>query len=155
MVAGYSWKFTVAMSIGLVWSLVWIIQDPPPVWAILVMVVFCYFLTDLFTWMLHIILDNPRSLDIAFIKPLAEGFQPHHEDPAGIYKMSLYNHLYVIHMPLTLFFPFALLFHIPLGYVTWVTMVAMLHLMQMSHRWAHMPPKSLHPVLSPDAHRDR
>ncbi len=146
MVASYSRKFTVTMSAGLVWSLFWIVRDPPEAWAILVMVVFCYFLTDLISGMLHIILDNPRSLDVAVIKPLAQGFQSHHEDPSGIYKMPLYKHLYVIHMPLTIFFVFALPVHSSLVYVAWVAMVVMLHLMQMSHRWAHMRAGALHPL---------
>ena len=146
MTAGYSWTFTVSMLTGLAWSLAWIIQDPPAAWANLVMVVCCYLITDLLGGMLHVVLDNPRSPDVAFIKPLAEGFQAHHDDQTGIFKMPLYDHPYVMHMPLAIFFVCTLPLHSSLVYVAYISMAAMLHVMQMSHRWAHMPAGALHPV---------
>lgn len=140
MQAQYSSKFTVAMSLGILWSLYSIVKDPPSAAAIVAMVVLCYFITDLVSGLLHIILDNPRSLDIKFIAPLAQGFQNHHNDPEKIFRvLSLYQHLYVMHLPLTLFFFVTLVFNTPLVYVAFLSMVAMLHLMQMSHRWAHIP----------------
>lgn len=139
MVAGYSSKFTFTMVAGMIWSLWFIAQDLPSLGATLFMVVLCYFATDMISGLLHIILDNPRSLDIPFIKPLAEGFQGHHNDPDGIFEMGLYQHLYVMHLPLTLLFIAVLPLHTPLVYVAYLSMVAMLHLMQMSHRWAHVP----------------
>ena len=90
---------------------------------------------------------NPRSLDVAFIKPLAEGFQAHHDDQTGIFKMPLYDHPYVMHMPLAIFFVCTLPLHPSLVYVAYMSMVAMLYVMQMSHRWAHMPAGALHPVV--------
>lgn len=143
MEARYSSKFTVIMSLGVIWSLYNILTRPPSVLAVLLMVVLCYFVTDLVSGLLHIVLDNPRSLDIKLIAPLAQGFQTHHEDPDSIYRLPLYQHLYVMHLPLTLFFIAVLPFNSPIVFVGYLCMVAMLHLMQMAHRWAHVP----------DAHR--
>lgn len=140
MQAQYSSKFTILMSLGIVWSLYRIVTEPPSWQAMLIMVVLCYFVTDMVSGLLHIILDNPRSLDIKFIAPLAQGFQNHHNDPEKIFReLTLYQHLYVMHLPLTLFFFAVLPFNNPLVFVAYLSMVAMLHLMQMSHRWAHVP----------------
>lgn len=140
MQASYSSKFTIAMSLGIAWSLYVIASDPPSLVAAASIVVLCYFVTDLVSGLLHIILDNPRSLDIKFIAPLAQGFQNHHADSEKIFReLTLYQHLYVMHLPLTLFFLAVVPFHEPLVYVAFLSMVAMLHLMQMSHRWAHIP----------------
>ena len=140
MEASYSNKFTIAMSLGIAWSVYSIVQDPPSWQALTIMVVLCYFVTDLVSGLLHIILDNPRSLDIKFIAPLAQGFQNHHDDPQKIFReLSLYQHLYVMHLPLTLFFIAVLPFQNSLVYAAFLCMVAMLHLMQMAHRWAHVP----------------
>jgi hypothetical protein len=140
MQAKYSSKFTILMSLGIAWSLYRIVSEPPSFQAIAIMVVLCYFITDLVSGLLHIILDNPRSLAIKFIAPLAQGFQNHHNDPEKIFReLSLYQHLYVMHLPLTLFFIAVLPFNNPIVFVGYLCMVANLHLMQMSHRWAHVP----------------
>lgn len=138
MEARYSSKFTVLMSLGIAWSIYTIVTQPPSLSAVLIMVVLCYFVTDLVSGLLHIVLDNPRSLDIKLIAPLAQGFQSHHEDPASIYQMSLYQHLYVMHLPLTLFFFAVLPLNSSIVFVGFLSMVVLLHLMQMSHRWAHV-----------------
>ncbi|MCA9575942.1 MAG: hypothetical protein H6726_20150 [Sandaracinaceae bacterium] len=140
MQAQYSSKFTILMTLGIAWASYRIVTEPPSWRAVLIMLVLCYFVTDVVSGMLHIILDNPRSLDIKFIAPLAQGFQNHHNDPEKIFReLSLYQHLYVMHLPLTLFFFAVLPFNNPLVFVGYLGMVAMLHLMQMSHRWAHVP----------------
>ena len=140
MQASYSSKFTILMSLGIGWSLYRIVSEPPSWQAMLIMVVLCYFVTDMVSGLLHIILDNPRSLSIKFIAPLAQGFQNHHADSQKIFReLTLYQHLYVMHLPLTLFFLAVLPFNNPLVFVAFLSMVAMLHLMQMSHRWAHVP----------------
>jgi hypothetical protein len=139
MEARYSLKFTWCVLIGSCWSLYWIVQSPPTLAQCLALLVACYFATDLISGLLHIVLDNPRSLSIGLIRTLAQGFQDHHDDPSEIFEMSLFNHLYVMHLPLTIFFVAVLPFHDTLFYVVFLTMSAMLHLMQMSHRWAHLP----------------
>ncbi len=146
MKAGYSKKFTIIMTLGMIWSLYWIAQDPPSVAGVLIVFGFCYFLTDIVSGLLHIILDNPRSLEIKLIEGLADGFQKHHDNPRSITEMPLYQHLYVMHLPLTLLFVAVLPFHTPLVYVVFLSMVLWLHVMQMSHRWAHARKKQLPPV---------
>lgn len=145
MKAGYSNKFTILMTLGIAWSLYWIAEDPPSLAGVLSVVVFCYLLTDIVSGLLHIILDNPRSLDIKLIESLADGFQKHHADPKAITQLPLYEHLYVMHLPLTLLFFAVLPLHTPLVYVVFLSMVLWLHVMQMSHRWAHATPKQLPP----------
>ena len=78
MQAQYSSKFTILMSLGIAFSVYRIVTEPPSWQAIVIMVLLCYFVTDMVSGLLHIILDNPRSLDIKFIAPLAQGFQNHH-----------------------------------------------------------------------------
>lgn len=146
MKAGYSNKFTIVMTLGMAWSAYWIAQDPPSVAGVLMVVVFCYFLTDVVSGLLHIILDNPRSLELNAIESLADGFQKHHADPRGITELPLYEHLYVMHLPLTLLFLAVLPFHTSLVYVVFLSMVLWLHVMQMSHRWAHARKKQLPPI---------
>jgi hypothetical protein len=143
MEAQYSTKFTWGIAAAACWSLYWIAQSPPTLAQFFALLVFCYFATDLISGLLHIVLDNPRSLDVRFIRTLAQGFQDHHEHPSRIFEMSLFNHLYVMHLPLMLFFAAVLPLHSPIFYTAFLIMVGMLHLMQMSHRWAHLPVKSV------------
>jgi ubiquitin-conjugating enzyme E2 variant len=109
-------------------------RAPPPWLDSLFLFVFCVLATDLISGLLHIVLDNPRSLDIALIRVLAAGFQAHHENPSGIYQMPLYKHLYVMHMPLTIVFFIILPFHDARMHLTFLSMVFALHLMQMARR---------------------
>ena len=129
------------MSGAILWSICSLWVTPAPLVDTLLLVVITFFLTDLLSGLLHVILDNPRSLDIGPIRGLAEGFQRHHEDPTKIYRMPLYEHLYVMHLPLTLILLIALPFHQPRMYVVFLAMVVSLHLMQMAHLWAHLPTK--------------
>jgi hypothetical protein len=142
----YSTGFTWTAGAGLCWSLYQLIESPPTLLQTVIMVVVCYFLTDLISGLLHVVLDNPRSLEVPPLRSLASGFQAHHENPQTIFEMTLYNHLYVMHLPLTLFFVVLLPFHGSLYYLSYVVMVAMLHLMQMAHRWSHMPAEDV-PVM--------
>lgn len=136
---GYSNKFTYIMGVGILWSAYSLVVAPAPLPDTLLLIGVMFFLTDLISGLLHVILDNPRSLDIDAIRGLAEGFQRHHEDPTNIYRMPLYEHLYVMHLPLTLMFFILLPFHEPRMYVVFLTAVVSLHVMQMAHLWAHAP----------------
>jgi len=147
VVADYSNKFTWIMTAAGGWALWRIIRDPPPALEILLIVGLCLFITDLLSGLLHIILDNPRSLDIPPIKPLAEGFQRHHRKPWKIFEMSLYEHLFVMHLPLAIFAVVALPFNDSHLFVAYLGMAFSLHLMQMAHRWAHLPPEELNAVV--------
>lgn len=139
----YSKTFTWFLAAGILES-TWVVMRAPPPWLdSLFLFVFCVLATDLISGLLHIVLDNPRSLDIALIRVLAAGFQAHHEDPSGIYQMPLYKHLYVMHMPLTIVFFIILPFHDARMHLTFLSMVFALHLMQMAHLWAHLPSEKL------------
>ncbi len=125
------------------WS-TWVLMQAPPPWLdALFLLVFCVLATDLISGLLHIILDNPRSLELSSIRVLAAGFQAHHDNPSGIYQMPLYKHLYVMHMPLTIVFFIVLPFHDARMYFAFLSMVLSLHLMQMAHLWAHLPIEKL------------
>ena len=136
---GYSRVFTILMAVGIIWSAWGVAQDPPPLWHAVLILLFSLWVTDPISGVLHVILDNPRSLDVAALRGLAEGFQRHHDNPAKIYEMPLYEHLYVMHLPLTIVF--AVVAVIGHGHVHFVAlcMVLALHLMQMAHLWAHLP----------------
>lgn len=137
---GYSKAFTYTMGAGMLWSAWSILQAPPSPLVAISCVVFTFVVTDLISGLLHVVLDNPRSLALPPIRGLAEGFQRHHEHPARIYEMPLYQHLYVMHMPLTFLFVAIVPFGNAGMYVVFLSMVASLHLMQMAHLWAHLPP---------------
>ena len=117
-------------------------------WDVVLITLLCvYVYTDLLSGVLHIILDNERSLNVSVIRPLAKGFQEHHRDPNSIYEMSLYAHLYTMHLPLVLAFPFVFLLNFSMGYFVYLGFVISLHLMQMAHRWAHLPKSQVTGVL--------
>jgi palmitoyl-[glycerolipid] 3-(E)-desaturase len=138
---GYSSSFTYLMIAGMAWSGWAILKNPPAALDACLLVVFSLIVTDLISGLLHVVLDNPRSLQLAPIRGLAEGFQRHHENPARIYEMPLYQHLYVMHLPLTLLFVATLPFGNAGMHVVFLSMVVALHLMQMAHLWAHLPPE--------------
>lgn len=138
---GYSTAFTWVMVAGMGWSVWSLVQSPPPLLQSLGLLVMVLVLTDLISGLLHVILDNPRSLDVGPIRGLAQGFQRHHKNPAKIYTMPLYEHLYVMHLPLTILFFVVLPFGESLLHVVFLSFVAALHLMQMAHLWAHLPPE--------------
>ena len=144
---GYSNRFTWIMTAAGIAGLYRIATDPPPLTEALLILGVCLVVTDLLSGLLHVILDNPRSLDIGPIKPLAEGFQRHHENPSKIFEMSLYEHLFVMHLPLSIFAVIALPFWNSHLFVAYLGMIGTLHLMQMAHRWAHIPSEELHPVV--------
>ena len=106
-------------------------------WVVIFVAIFFY--TDLMSGLLHVALDNERSLDVPLIKNLAKGFQSHHRSPSDIYTMTLYKHLYTMHLPLTIIFGLVVLCGTPTHYAVFLCLAIMLHLMQMSHRWAHLP----------------
>jgi ubiquitin-conjugating enzyme E2 variant len=135
----YSTAPTIVAGGALCWSLYRVIASPPSLAQSVLLLAACYFLTDLISGLLHVILDNPRSLDVAPLHTLATGFQRHHENPRTIFEMTLYNHLYVMHLPLSLFFGVVFLLQQDIYHLTFIVMFAMLHLMQMAHRWAHSP----------------
>jgi ubiquitin-conjugating enzyme E2 variant len=135
----YSTAPTWIASAALCWSLYRVVQSPPSLLQGVLLLVACFFLTDLISGLLHVVLDNPRSLEVKPLYKLAIGFQRHHENPATIFEMSLYNHLYVMHLPLAAFFVVTALLGHELYLLSYVVMFAMLHLMQMAHRWSHQP----------------
>lgn len=106
-----------------------------------------YIYVDLLSGVLHIILDNENYLSSPLLKSLVEGFLSHHNSPSDIYTMSLFNHLYTMHLPLTLAFPFFALANNPLSYFCFLSIAVHLHLMQMCHRWAHLPINRLSPIV--------
>lgn len=128
------------MLLGMSWSTVVLVRSPPPLWVGLACAVFTLVATDLVSGLLHVVLDNPRSLSLGPIRGLAEGFQRHHERPSKIYEMPLYEHLYVMHMPLSLLFLVLLPFGNSAMHAAFLSMAVGLHLMQMAHLWAHVPP---------------
>ncbi len=136
---GYSKAFTYTMVGGMVWSGWALAHAPPSLGSAAFLFAFALLVTDLISGLLHVVLDNPRSLKLGPIRGLAEGFQRHHESPAKIYEMPLYQHLYVMHMPLTLLFVAILPFHNAGMYVVFLSLVVGLHLMQLAHLWAHLP----------------
>src|SRR5262245_4852050 len=138
---GYSKVFTYTMLAGMAWSVYALVRSPPSLFIAIVCAVFSIVVTDLISGLLHLVLDNPRSLALPPIRGLAEGFQRHHENPAKIYEMPLYQHLYVMHMPLTFLFVAIVPFGIAGMHVVFLSMVVGLHLMQMAHLWAHLPPE--------------
>jgi ubiquitin-conjugating enzyme E2 variant len=138
---GYSKAFTYTMVAGMAWSAWALVRSPPSLFDACFLIGFSLLATDLISGLLHVVLDNPRSLGLAPIRGLAEGFQRHHQNPAGIYEMPLYQHLYVMHMPLTLLFLAILPFNEAGMFVVFLSMVVGLHLMQMAHLWAHLPPE--------------
>lgn len=71
---GYSKAFTYTMALGMAWSAWALVQNPPGLLAALVCVAFCLVVTDLISGLLHVVLDNPRSLALPPIRGLAEGF---------------------------------------------------------------------------------
>jgi len=146
MELGYSKTFTWLMTAGIAWSTWVLIQAPPPFIDALLLLAFCLLATDLISGLLHVILDNPRSLELAPIRVLAEGFQRHHENPSGIYEMPLYKHLYVMHMPLTIVFFMVVPFRDVRMHFVFLSLVFALHIMQMAHLWAHLP---LHKLPAP------
>lgn len=138
---GYSKAFTYTMVGGMGWSVWALVKEPPSLVLAAVLVTFSLIATDLISGLLHLVLDNPRSLALAPIRGLAQGFQRHHQNPANIYEMPLYQHLYVMHMPLTFLFIAVLPFQEPGMYVVFLSLVIGLHVMQMAHLWAHLPPE--------------
>jgi hypothetical protein len=160
---GHSREFTLFLAVAVVWSIVVVVNEPlsPLRWVIIFAAIYVW--TDLLSGLLHVVLDNERSLDISVIESLARGFQSHHRSPSDIYTMSLYNHLYTMHLPLTIVFGFVVLCGTSTHYAVFLCLALMLHLMQMSHRWAHLPRpqisgglKALQRVgilLDPTAHR--
>lgn len=138
---GYSKVFSYTMAAGMAWSAWSLVKAPPSLTDAVICVAFSLVVTDLISGLLHVVLDNPRSLKIGPIRGLAEGFQRHHQSPSKIYEMPLYQHLYVMHMPLTFLFIAILPFGNAGMHVVFLSMVAGLHLMQMAHLWAHLPPE--------------
>lgn len=137
---GYSKAFTYTMVAGMGWSIWALVKSPPSLSNAAALVAFSLIVTDLISGLLHVVLDNPRSLALAPIRGLAQGFQRHHQNPSNIYEMPLYQHLYVMHMPLTFLFIAVLPFHDAGMYVVFLSLVIGLHVMQMAHLWAHLPP---------------
>jgi hypothetical protein len=138
---GYSKLFTYTMVGGMLWSAYSLYRAPPRLTDALICVAFSFVATDLISGLLHLVLDNPRSLALGPIRGLAQGFQRHHEKPANIYEMPLYQHLYVMHMPLTFLFVAVVPFGNAAMHVVFLSMVTALHVMQMAHLWAHLPPE--------------
>jgi len=136
---GYSKVFSFTMVAGMAWSAWALVKSPPSLAHAAILVGFSLVVTDLISGLLHVVLDNPRSLALAPIRGLAQGFQRHHQNPSNIYEMPLYQHLYVMHMPLTFLFLAVLPFHEAGMYVVFLSMVIALHIMQMAHLWAHLP----------------
>jgi ubiquitin-conjugating enzyme E2 variant len=151
---GYSKAFTYTMGAGIAWSVWSLVRSPPPLLDATILLAFSILVTDLISGLLHVILDNPRSLAIGAIRGLAQGFQRHHQNPASIYEMPLYQHIYVMHMPLTFLFLAVLPFQNAGMYVVFLGLVVGLHVMQMAHLWAHVPPERV-PRIVRRLHRAR
>jgi ubiquitin-conjugating enzyme E2 variant len=98
-----------------------------------------YVYTDILSGLLHVVLDNERSLEVPVIQDLARGFQTHHRNPSSIFTMTWYEHLYTMDLPLSILFVFIVLCGTPTHFVYFLSIALMLHVMQMSHRWAHLP----------------
>lgn len=144
---GYSKAFSYTMSAGMAWSVWALVRSPPALLDAFLLFAFSLLVTDLISGILHVVLDNPRSLELPSISTLALGFQRHHENPSGIYEKPLYQHIYVMHMPLTLLFVAVLPFHASGMYVVFLSMVVGIHVMQMAHLWAHLPPERVPAVV--------
>ena len=137
----YNNIYTYTMSLFTLVSTYMVMADPAEITTpfMIYTCLFYVFATDLVSGLLHIVLDNKRSLEIPVIRPLAEGFQRHHINPKNIYQMSWYKHIFGIHLPLTFLFVVVLIVNSPKLYFSYVSLVLFMHLMQMSHRWSHTP----------------
>lgn len=136
--------FTIILSVFVIISIIRIQFTEIGLGTALIVFLIAYVYTDLLSGVLHIILDNERSLNLSIVSSLARGFQEHHRTPNTIHEMSLYDHLYTMHLPLVMAFPPVVLMNFNMGYFVYLNFVIMLHLMQMAHRWAHMPSSRVH-----------
>lgn len=127
------------MGLGIGWSVYRLVVEPVEAWHAAAIFLFCLAVTDLISGLLHIVLDNPRSMNVPLLRGLAGGFQRHHERPSRIYEMSLYEHLYVMHLPLTIVFLAVVAVDDGALFTAFLSLVVSLHLMQMAHLWAHLP----------------
>jgi hypothetical protein len=136
---GHSSRFTWVLVAGLVWSVFVVAGEPLSLGRWLAIGLATYVYTDWLSGLLHACLDNERSLKVPVLRKLAKGFQQHHETPTSIYTMTLYKHLYTMHLPLAIVFVLVLLCGTATHCAYFLCLAFSLHLMQMSHRWAHMP----------------
>lgn len=82
---GYSKVFSYTMAAGMAWSAWSLVNTPPSLFDAVICIAFSLIVTDLISGLLHVVLDNPRSLELPPIRGLAEGWKRHHENPAKIY----------------------------------------------------------------------
>jgi len=102
-----------------------------------------YFLIDIISGLLHIILDNPFFADEknwhGIITPYAKGFQEHHDNTSIICNMAVVEHIRPMSFPLLANAAVGLLMHRHAWFPAYHLAVSFfLVLMQMAHRWAHM-----------------
>lgn len=143
----YSYIYTFLTLVFVPYSIYQFAESPSSLIIAILTILFIFLATDIISGILHIVLDNERSLEVPILDGLARGFQSHHNNPKDIYQMSLFNHLYVMHLPLTFIFFIVLGINQPIIYLAYASLAASLHVMQMSHRWAHTPKKLLNPTI--------
>lgn len=108
-----------------------------------------FFYTDIVSGFLHLVLDNPWFL-LSPIDSLCRGFQEHHLDTTLITKMSIWQHVRVVNMPICVSTALGFVFNYnaPLFYCYAPFFTASLYYMQMCHRWAHTKSQDRGPVVS-------
>ena len=132
---------------------------------ILFIVVLNFFLVDLLSGLLHIVLDNPEFLNTPYISKLAYGFQQHHINTTLVVKMKLKDHIRPMSTAIVFMSLIGFLIHGMENYKLYtyiITFSCYICLMQCSHRWSHMNAinrnlainklQSLHIVLKPEDH---
>lgn len=108
---------------------------------VLFIAVAIFFLTDLVSGILHIVLDNHNFLQTPVLAKMAEGFQQHHINHTLITKMKLSDHLRPMALPLFILSCVGYLIH---GYENVYLHVFVVSIglgiiwMQCSHRWSHV-----------------
>ena len=123
-----------------------------PVYVLLLTPLLLWPYVDLISGPFHITLDNAYFADGgwygAFRAP-AIGFQEHHRDPTLIYRMSAYDHVKPITSTICLNWVAAQIFHRhPLHHVYQIWLGVLLVLLQLAHRWAHMPRRMIPPAVA-------
>lgn len=94
----------------------------------------------------HIVFDNEKLNGIPVLGTLTRDFQIHHLQPAKLTKVSVCSHLQTVHLPGLAIFGWQVLCSRGCDSLRpfWCFTMAWLHLMYMTHRWAHTPASQLH-----------
>jgi hypothetical protein len=126
----------------------WVSSSRPLPFRLRVAIFVASFLyADMTSGVMHLVLDYaPHHLPGLGV--LAHGFQHHHHDPTAIIRISWFEYVSHIH----LLCPVVQLAVVVSGAsraqrLFWLCTGAWAHVFQAAHRWAHMPPEWLPPIV--------